>query len=60
MATLSSMRKGFIKVGDSLTKDDKEILLSAGLIAGRFKTYRLTLGIMVFGFLLYATSKIIG
>jgi hypothetical protein len=60
MATLSSMRKGFIKVGDSLTKDDKEILLSAGLIAGRFKTYRLTFGIMVFGFLLYATSKIIG
>jgi hypothetical protein len=60
MATLSSMRKGFIKVGDSLTKDDKEILLSAGLIAGRFNTYRLTFGIMVFGFLLYATSKIIG
>jgi hypothetical protein len=60
MATLNSMRKGFINVGDSLTKDDKEILLSAGLIAGRFNSYRLTFGIMAIGFLLYATSKIIG
>ena len=60
MATLNSMRKGFIKVADSLTKDDKEILLSAGLIAGRFNAYRLTFGIMVLGFLLYATSKILG
>ena len=60
MATLSSMRKGFIKVDDTLTQDDKEILLSAGLIAGRFNTYRLTFGIMILGFLLYATSKIIG
>ena len=60
MATLNSMRKGFIKVGDSLTKDDKEILLSAGLIAGRFNAYRLTFGIMILGFLLYAVGKIIG
>lgn len=59
MATLNSMRKGFIKVGDSLTKDEKEILLSAGLIAGRFNTYRLTFGLMVIGFLLYVTDKLI-
>lgn len=60
MATLNSMRKGFIKVGDSLTKDEREILLSAGLIAGRFNLYRLTLGIMILAFLLHATSKVIG
>jgi hypothetical protein len=59
MATLNSMRKGFIKVGDSLTKDEKEILLSAGLIAGRFNTYRLTFGLMVIGFMLYLTNKLI-
>ncbi len=60
MATLNSMRKGFIKVGDSLTNDDKEILLSAGLIAGRFNAYRLTFGIMTLGLLLYTASKVIG
>jgi hypothetical protein len=60
MATMNSMRKGFIKVGDSSTNDDKEILLSAGLIAGRFNAYRLTFGIMTLGLLLYAASKIIG
>ncbi len=59
MATLNSMRKGFIKVGDSLTKDEKEILLSAGLIAGRFNTYRLIFGTMVFAFLLYMVDKLI-
>lgn len=59
MATLNSMRKGFIKVDDSLTNEEKEILLSAGLIAGRFNTYRLTFGIMMVVFLLYVTDKLI-
>jgi hypothetical protein len=47
-------------LGASSTNDDKEILLSAGLIAGRFNAYRLTFGIMTLGLLLYAASKIIG
>ncbi|HNP18890.1 MAG TPA: hypothetical protein PKL31_10680 [Fulvivirga sp.] len=59
MATLNSMRKGFIGVGDSMTKYDKEILLSAGLIAGRFKTYRLLFGIMAIGSLLFLLDKLI-
>lgn len=58
MATLNSMRKGFIKVGHALTKDEKEILLSAGPIAGRFNAYRLTFGLMMFAFLLSVMGKL--
>jgi len=59
MATLTSMRKGFIKIDDSLTKEEKEILLSAGLVAGRFNTYRLAFGIMMIGFLFYMMDKLL-
>jgi hypothetical protein len=59
MATLTSMRKGFIKIDDSLSKEEKEILLSAGLVAGRFNTYRLTFGIMMIGFLFYMMDKLL-
>ena len=59
MATLTSMRKGFIKIDDSLTKEEKEILSSAGLVAGRFNTYRLTFGIMMIGFLFYMMDKLL-
>ncbi len=57
MATLNSMRKGFIKVNDNLSKEEREVLLSAGLIAGRFNMYRLTFGLLLLGFILYLTSK---
>lgn len=59
VATLTSMRKGFIKIDDSLTKEEKEILLSAGLVAGRFNMYRLTFGIMMIGFLFYMMDKLL-
>ena len=57
MATLNSTRKGFIKVNDNLPHDEKEVLLSAGLIAGRFNTYRLTFGLFFLAFLFYMISK---
>lgn len=59
MATLNSMRKGFIKIGDSLTKNEKQILLSAGLIARTFYIYRLFFGIMAISFLFYMIDKFI-
>ncbi len=60
MATLTSMGKGFIKVDDSLSSNDKEILLSAGLIAGRFNAYRLLFGLLGVAALLYLLGKIFG
>lgn len=60
MATMSSMRKGSIIISDSLTKEEKEILPSAGIVAGRFNMYRLTFGIMTIMFLIYLVGKLIG
>ncbi|MBX2963535.1 MAG: hypothetical protein KF687_13565 [Cyclobacteriaceae bacterium] len=40
MATLASMRRGSIQMAKTLSIDEMEILLSAGLIAGHFKTWR--------------------
>lgn len=57
MATLNTMRKGFIKVNGNLPQEEKEVLLSAGLIAGRFNTYRLTVGLFFLAFLFYMISK---
>jgi len=47
MATLKSMRKGSIQASESLDKGETEILVSGGLVAGKFNVYRL--GIMVLG-----------
>lgn len=49
MATLKSMRKGFVYMDDSLSKDEKEVLLSAGLIASRLKTVRLIVSSVIIG-----------
>jgi hypothetical protein len=59
MATMNSMRKGSILINNSLTKEEKKILPSAGLVAGRFNTYRLTFGIMMIVFLIYLIAKLI-
>lgn len=59
MATLSSMRKGYIEISKSLTDDEREILSASGLIAGHFKTWRLIFFIMLIGLIFYLTSKFI-
>ena len=59
MATLRSLRKGLIRTSDSLSREEKEILLGAGLIAGRFNTYRLTFLILALAFAANMISKFI-
>ncbi|MBX2946189.1 MAG: hypothetical protein KF725_10170 [Cyclobacteriaceae bacterium] len=59
VATLTSMRKGQIEIADSLTHDEKEILLSIGLIAAHFKTWIIISYFLLFSTMLLAISKLI-
>jgi hypothetical protein len=58
-ATLKSMRKGFITTSDSIDSEEKDILISSGLIAGWFNAYRLTFGLMLMGLILYLIPRLI-
>lgn len=58
-ATLKSMRKGFITTSDSINTDEKDILISSGLIAGWFNAYRLTIGLMFIGLMFYLIQKLV-
>jgi hypothetical protein len=59
MATLKSKGKGSIKIKNLLTKEDQELLISAGLIAGRLKGYRLGILIFLLAFSLATIIKLI-
>ena len=58
-ATLTSMRKGSIKTGDAIDKNEKDILISAGLIAGWFNVYRLSIKFLYMAFVFYLIVKLI-
>ena len=54
MATLKSMRKGFVQIDASLSKDEKNVLLSAGLIANRLNTSRLIVSAGIIGWFVFS------
>ncbi len=58
-ATLNSRGKGSISTDPSLTLSEKEILMSSGLVAGKFNAYRLSFFFLLFCFSAYWISKFI-
>lgn len=59
MALRKTKGKGSIKISSSLTIDDKEILTSAGLIAGRLKANRFAFILLLLASLLTMIGKFI-
>ncbi|UXE67199.1 MAG: hypothetical protein KA713_09260 [Chryseotalea sp. WA131a] len=58
-ATLKSMRKGFIVTSNAIDADEKDILISSGLIAGWFNAYRLTIGLLFVALILNLIPRLV-